>query len=415
MDFSATSVLQYVHPDVSIICVVPAYKEGDISPLLTSLKKCIPPKKKVHVLFSVNEPEKCPKEIQEKNRETIDSITFFSKSLKSQYLSLETLYFSNIPTKKFGVGYARKKGMDAATLFFETQNTDGIILCLDADCTVKENYFIAVEAFFEKTSFGAASIYFEHPFEEKKQPIVPYELFLRYLKNAISQVAPQFGFHTVGSSMACRASAYKKVGGMNTRKAGEDFYFLQKFMLLNTLGEITETTVFPSCRESDRVPFGTGRSMLKAKEKYENIVYSVECFEILEQLICASEKVIQGKTPSKEDTYEKLPPLLVPFLKKGCFHEYFFDAFENTSTISARKKRFKSKLSLFFFVRCLNFLATECKKSGEIFEESIKLLKKYFTFDDFLEREKKDAFELLTIYRTIDSKQKKYRRTKKEN
>ena len=71
-----------------------------------------------------------------------------------------------------------------------------------------------------------------------------------------------FAFHTIGSSMAVRASSYMRQGGMNKRKAGEDFYFQQKIIPLCGFTECNSTVVYPSPRPSYRVPFGTGRAML---------------------------------------------------------------------------------------------------------------------------------------------------------
>lgn len=48
---------------------------------------------------------------------------------------------------------------------------------------------------------------------------------------------------------------------MNQRKAGEDFYFLHKFSILDQLGEINVEIVLPLARSSDRVPFGTGKAI----------------------------------------------------------------------------------------------------------------------------------------------------------
>jgi hypothetical protein len=78
----------------------------------------------------------------------------------------------------------------------------------------------------------AASIYFEHPTPEiyfdKKiiQSIISYELHLRYYIQKQKFIGLPYACHTVGSSMAVKASSYCKYGGKNTRKAGQDFYFL---------------------------------------------------------------------------------------------------------------------------------------------------------------------------------------------
>ena len=49
------------------------------------------------------------------------------------------------PVSKWGVGLARKTGMDEAVRRFNSINRpDGVILNIDADCTVDSNYFIEI-------------------------------------------------------------------------------------------------------------------------------------------------------------------------------------------------------------------------------------------------------------------------------
>jgi hypothetical protein len=91
-----------------------------------------------------------------------------------------------------------------------------------------------------------------------------------------------YAFHTVGSAMACRASAYVASGGMNRRLAGEDFYFLQQVHKTSGVVPLAGTVVHPSPRSSHRVPFGTGRSvgdMLNDGEQrllfYQPVVFSI--------------------------------------------------------------------------------------------------------------------------------------------
>jgi hypothetical protein len=84
--------------------------------------------------------------------------------------------------------------------------------------------------------------------------------------------------------MACTAEAYVKAGGMNTRVAGEDFYFLQQLQKTAGVSRVEGTVVFPSPRASGRVPFGTGRSVgrLLSGESDAVLFYSPECFRILQ-------------------------------------------------------------------------------------------------------------------------------------
>ena len=85
--------------------------------------------------------------------------------------------------------------------------------------------------------------------------------------------------------MAVRSSAYQKQNGMNKRKAGEDFYFLQKLIPLGDFTEIKTTTVIPSPRISDRVPFGTGKAMQNYvdNEQKEHLSYNIQSFIDLKQ------------------------------------------------------------------------------------------------------------------------------------
>ena len=47
--------------------------------------------------------------------------------------------------KDWGVGLARKTGMDEAVRRFnQIERPDGVILNLDADCQVEKNYFVSV-------------------------------------------------------------------------------------------------------------------------------------------------------------------------------------------------------------------------------------------------------------------------------
>ena len=69
------------------------------------------------------------------------------------------------------------------------------------------------------------------------------------------------------NSMAVRADAYARQGGMNRRQAGEDFYFMQKLVDGEQVENITEATVFPAARLSHRVPFGTGKALNDAMER----------------------------------------------------------------------------------------------------------------------------------------------------
>ena len=71
---------------------------------------------------------------------------------------------------------------------------------------------------------------------------------------------------------------------MNTKKAAEDFYFLEKLAKQYKVYRITTTKVKPSPRESWRVPFGTGKSMTDyASRKKDILVNEPKIYLILKE------------------------------------------------------------------------------------------------------------------------------------
>jgi hypothetical protein len=96
--------------------------------------------------------------------------------------------------------------------------------------------------------------------------------------------------------MAFKAIPYAKSGGMNQRKAGEDFYFLHKLFPHYETIELTGNLVFPSSRISTRVPFGTGRFQQQwlEKEQIQLQSYNPEIFKWLGVFLRACKNVIEA-------------------------------------------------------------------------------------------------------------------------
>ena len=178
--------------------------------------------------------------------------------------------------------------MDVALRVFDYSiSSKKIIVSLDADCLVEENYISEIEKNFNSQNDSAAIVDFEHtlPEDEIRKPgILSYEIFLRHYVAGLLFAKSPFAFHTIGSTVVCDHEAYIKIGGMNTKKAAEDFYFLQKLAKHYTIQRITSTKVKPSARESWRVPFGTGRSMIDySSNKKDILVYDPEVYIILKE------------------------------------------------------------------------------------------------------------------------------------
>lgn len=191
-----------------------------------------------------------------------------------------------LPEKGGGVGLARKIGFDLSLSRLSYENNDPLLIALDADSPVRSDYLQAIAGHFRDNPAGGAVIPFRHqqghtPCHDKA--IRRYELYLRCYVLGLAGAGSPYAFHTVGSAMACTAGAYAKAGGMNSRVAGEDFYFLQQLHRTSGVTRLSGTFVYPSARDSHRVPFGTGRSVGRQLADGESAVlfYRPECFTIL--------------------------------------------------------------------------------------------------------------------------------------
>ncbi|MEN8118918.1 MAG: glycosyltransferase family 2 protein [Bacteroidota bacterium] len=348
--------------DLQNIIVIPCYNEPAIIPTLNSLISCKEPENSVEVIIVINSADNTDIEILEQNRRTKSEIDNRLVSFKSNKLKFHTIWIENIPNKFAGVGFARKVGMDEAIRrFSSTSNANGIITGFDADSLVSENYLVEIEnLFLNKPKLNGCSIYFEHPIKGTEFPdiiyrkITEYELYLRYYSLALKQTDFPYYFHTVGSSFSVKAETYCKQGGMNRRKAGEDFYFLQKIMPLGNYVYLNTTTVFPSSRPSDRVPFGTGafiKSNIENPDK-EFVTYNFEVFRNLNEFFKQIDKLFN--TPFKYNNIS-IHESLLEFLKKNEFAKALAEINENTSNINSFKKRFFQWFDAFRVLKYMNF------------------------------------------------------------
>jgi hypothetical protein len=202
-----------------------------------------------------------------------------------------------LPPKQ-GVGLARKIGMDLVLPHLDYTSGDPLLVCLDADTQVQCDYLPAIVRHFASVSAGGASIPYCHcPAVDPagQTAIDRYELFLRAYVLGLALAGSPYAFHTVGSAMACRVSAYVAAGGMNRRLAGEDFYFLQQVHKVAGVVPLTGTVVHPSPRSSHRVPFGTGRAVgeMLTGGPTQLLFYQPELFSLLaEWLALVTERAV---------------------------------------------------------------------------------------------------------------------------
>ena len=286
-----------------LIIVVPAIKElENIKRLLFSLLENDNTYfDKTLVVFVINSIVDSPKEITDENELTLQLLKSIINKEKlsdnelnkvsDSWLNIGLVDISTcgkqMPLKDGGVGLARKIGLDLALESFDyNELSKNILVCLDADCTVENNYITEIYNYFNNNSCSAAYVQFEHLLENDKEnnlAIICYEIFLRYYVLGLRIAKSTYASHTIGSTMACDAESYTKIQGMNKKKAAEDFYFMEKLSKITKIHKINNTKVYPSSRGSWRVPFGTGKSVIRflAKQQNEYLLYSPKSFCLL--------------------------------------------------------------------------------------------------------------------------------------
>ena len=273
--------------------------------------------------------------------------------------------------------------MDEAIRRFNFLNEpNGIIVSLDADTLVEENYLVEIESFFKQNpDHVGATITFSHQIEglEKKhlEGVQFYEKYMDYYKNALDFAGYPWPMFTVGSAFAVKAEAYVKRGGMNRRQAGEDFYFLQNLVQIGPVGEITGTTVHPSARLSDRVPFGTGPVLQKWMKGEENLskTYNFQAFNDLKQLFDFKNLLFKISEKEYEELLKKLPASVGIFLKEDNFWFEISDLNKNCSTLPAFQKRFFQKFNAFKILKYLNFSHEKCYQKADLTAQIFQLNK----------------------------------------
>jgi len=370
------SIKQTVEPELNIVVVIPAFNEPDLLKTLQSLERCENPEKPVEIIVVFNHSENTSLEIKNQNikyyKEAIEFIK--NNGLELRYFLIDAF---DLPDKIAGVGLARKIGMDEAVYRLDW-NIDGLIVCLDADCTVASNYLVAIEQHFNKyKNTPGASIYFEHPLKYSDNNlalgIVQYELHLRYYNQLIKYTGHPFAFHTVGSSMVVRSWAYQKQGGMNKRKAGEDFYFLQKIMLLDHFSEINKTVVYPSPRISERVPFGTGKAQgdWVDQKKDQYLTYHPGVAKVLRSLF---KKVINRGNKLVLTSIDEIPGQFIEFIGAEAWELKMKELTRNTSSDKAFVKRFFTWFNLFMILRFVHFYRDKFEGNIPVADAAKKLL-----------------------------------------
>ncbi|MGQ9619702.1 MAG: glycosyltransferase [Bacteroidales bacterium] len=352
--------------ETGIIVVVPSYNEPDITKMLDSLASCQSPRCRTEILVVINAPPGAPDEAIDNNTTAIRNIRDWIENYHSPFFKLYIVDLGQPAYSEWGVGMARKAGMDEALLRFQaTDRRDGVIVSLDADCTVEQNYFQAIEnELLNRNDRKGCSIYFEHPLSGQEYPeevynaIARYELHLRYYYQALKHTGYPWVYYTIGSCMAVKASSYIRAGGMNRRQAGEDFYFIQKLLPAGGYFSLNTTTVYPSPRSSERVPFGTGAivSNMLNEGPTSFLTFNPEAFEDLRHFFTKVSGSFSLSLKNLMSIYNSLPCPVRKFLSEEEWNKKISEVRLNTSSPGTFSKRFFGWFNMFRIIKFLNFV-----------------------------------------------------------
>jgi len=162
-----------------------------------------------------------------------------------------------------GVGWARK------TLFEEimkTANDDDVIISLDADTLFNENYFQSIGENFVQNKVEVISVPYYHKLTEDEnanRAILRYEIYMRNYFINMHRIGSPYTFTAIGSAIALKVKALRKIRNITPVSSGEDFYLLQKLRKMTLISNYNSELVYPAARFSNRVLFGTGPAMIK--------------------------------------------------------------------------------------------------------------------------------------------------------
>ncbi|MFN8257651.1 MAG: glycosyltransferase [Bacteroidales bacterium] len=357
-------ILNEPSPGLKTIVVIPCLNEPTILKTIESLWNCAKPISDTEIIVVINSSEKSGESIKYQNNKSNEELNEWVHKFNGKSLALYVIKIENLNEKIAGVGYARKTGMDEAiSRFLKSGNIYGTIVSLDADSVVDNNYLVEIEKLFASGKrTNGCSIYFEHQQNEIEQNseiskrITEYELYLRYYKNALKYTGFPYYHYTIGSCFAVSAIVYCKAGGMNRKKAGEDFYFLQKIMPFGNYFELNSTCVHPSSRPSDRVPFGTGAfiSSYQFLPEKKFLTYQFAAFIDLKKLFDDIQCFFRINPEQIESKITDYPQALKSFLIHNGFKENIISINKNSSSAESFRKRFYSWFNAFKVLRFLN-------------------------------------------------------------
>lgn len=390
--------------NIAQVVVIPAYAEKELLfHTLAALAKNSPSSLEYSlILCVVNNKADSPSNAKENNRQTMEclealagkkSIHAFSgeqelyqrlKVIADAGMKLGYVNASSpgceIPMNTGGVGMARKIGMDLAlSLLKDSEASAKVIISLDADTLMQENYLSVIHDYFN-ANIKTAIVAYEHQFPQdalQQAAITCYEIFLRYWVLGLTFARSPWAFHTIGSTIAVSPDAYLAVRGMNKREAGEDFYFLNKLAKVGNINYIKETCVYPSARPSSRVPFGTGKRIQRFLDGAcpdEYCLYDPRIFAVLGDWLQLVAHTFFESGESILEKAELIHPQLKTFLMENNFPLFWSKIHRTAKDEKTLSRHFRNWFDGFRTLKMINYFTREVYPQVNMFRALERIL-----------------------------------------
>jgi hypothetical protein len=407
------------------VIVVPAISEFEnIRTLLCSLTENDEYHlSKTLILFVVNNLTSSNVKVKEDNQE---SLVFLRKVIAENNLDAFTSRLiksglivglvdaaskgNDFTDKTGGVGIARKVGMDLAlTAFDYSIPKKKVIISLDADCKVDSCYLSSIAKAFNDFNLNAATIEFTHNINSHsyETAILTYEIFLRHYVTGLLFAQSPYAYHAIGSALACDYESYIKMGGMNIRQAAEDFYFLQKLAKVYKIAKINTTVVSPSARESWRVPFGTGKSVMQFQSGEKQCsLYDPQVFKVLKEWIELFNSDVSLNPELLLQKAKDIHTELYNYLVLKNFPSQWDKILNNCKSEKQLNYQRKNWFDAFNTLKLIHHLRDTAFPMREIFsaiEEMLKLLNYNFDFKFEIENDTSTLKKYLRIFKEIEN------------
>lgn len=224
-----------------------------------------------------------------------------------------------------GVGLARKIGLDHGLCLLAARgHMTSPLVSLDADAPPAPGYLDALAEFYAVPGRWAGYAAYLHSFPDsalEREAVIAHELYMRYHEISLQRAASPYAYPALGSIISCTGGAYAASGGMNRRRAGEDFYFMQQLAKTGAMEPVPYALVHPSGRSSCRTPFGTGRTVAAYRElsPLDTAVHPPASYDILRRFLLLVTENAGNSGDELMETARSIHPALTRYLEQERF------------------------------------------------------------------------------------------------